>query len=136
MTTLLNTERQAQPAYSQQSIVPDAADLQIILAAWNEATDRLQRTHEALQAEVRRLSDELEVKNRELARRNRLADLGQMASHVAHEVRNGLVPLKLYLSLLKRRVRDDANSSEIVGNVEAGFSALEVIVSDLLNFSA
>lgn len=118
------------------AIVPDAADLQIILAAWNEATDRLQRTHEALQAEVRRLSDELEAKNRELARRNRLADLGQMASHVAHEVRNGLVPLKLYLSLLKRRVRDDATSSEIVGNVESGFAALEIIVSDLLHFSA
>src|SRR5687768_4760534 len=83
-------------------------DLQIILAAWQEATDRLQRTHEALQGEVRRLSDELEAKNNELARRNRLADLGQMASHVAHEVRNGLVPIKLYLSLLKRRVRDDA----------------------------
>src|SRR3982750_3446804 len=111
-------------------------DLQTILHAWNSATERLQQTHELLRAEVKRLSDELEVKNRELARRNRLADLGQMASHVAHEVRNGLVPLKLYLSLLKRRVRDDAGSSEIVGNVEAGFSALEVIVSDLLNFSA
>ncbi|WP_254512049.1 sensor histidine kinase [Anatilimnocola floriformis] len=130
MSDMLTQERES------AAIIPDAADLQIILAAWNEATDRLQRTHEALQAEVRRLSDELEVKNRELARRNRLADLGQMASHVAHEVRNGLVPLKLYLSLLKRRVRDDAGSSEIVGNVESGFSALEVIVSDLLNFSA
>jgi signal transduction histidine kinase len=129
MTTLLTN-----PA--AESIVPDGADLQIILAAWNEATDRLQRTHEALQAEVRRLSDELEAKNRELARRNRLADLGQMASHVAHEVRNGLVPLKLYLSLLKRRVREEATSSEIVGNLESGFTALEVIVSDLLHFSA
>jgi signal transduction histidine kinase len=115
---------------------PDAADLQLILAAWHEATDRLQRTHEALQAEVRRLSDELEAKNKELARRNRLADLGQMASHVAHEVRNGLVPIKLYLSLLRRKLRDDANNSEIVGHLETGFSGLETIVSDLLHFSA
>jgi signal transduction histidine kinase len=119
-----------------ESLTAESVDLQTILAAWNEATDRLQRTHEALQAEVRRLSDELEVKNKELARRNRLADLGQMASHVAHEVRNGLVPLKLYLSLLRRRVREDATGSEIVGNIESGFSALEVIVSDLLHFSA
>ncbi len=109
--------------YTLKTFLDSYADLQIILAAWNEATDRLQRTHEALQAEVRRLSDELEAKNRELARRNRLADLGQMASHVAHEVRNGLVPLKLYLSLLKRRVREEATSSEIVGNLESGFTA-------------
>ena len=79
------------------------SELETILAAWHEATERLQRTHEALRGEVARLSDELEAKNRELARRNRLADLGQMASHVAHEVRNSLLPMKLYLSLLRRQ---------------------------------
>jgi signal transduction histidine kinase len=121
---------------SSASVMPDAADLQLILAAWHEATDRLQRTHVALQAEVRRLSDELETKNKELARRNRLADLGQMASHVAHEVRNGLVPIKLYLSLLRRRLRDDTGSGEIVAHLETSFSGLETIVSDLLHFSA
>ncbi len=80
------------------------ADLQTVLAAWHGATLRLEQTHAALRAEVCRLTDELEIKNRELARKNRLADLGQMASHVAHEVRNNLVPVGLYLSLLRRRV--------------------------------
>src|SRR5262245_29669910 len=103
----------------------DELDLQTILAAWNEATDRLQHTHEALSAEVRRLSDELEVKNRELARKNRLADLGQMASHVAHEVRNSLVPMKLYLSLLRRRIESDRSSLDVLDKVTAGFTALE-----------
>ena len=31
-----------------------AAELQTVLAAWNMATERLQQTHEALRAEVRR----------------------------------------------------------------------------------
>ena len=114
---------------------PDA-DLQTILAAWNEATDRLQRTHEALREEVRRLSDELEAKNRELARKNRLADLGQMASHVAHEVRNSLVPMKLYLSLLRRRIAGDRGSLDVLDKVTSGFTALEVTVGDLLHFSS
>jgi signal transduction histidine kinase len=111
-------------------------DLQVILQAWNQATDRLQQTHEALRSEVRRLSDELEAKNRELARKNRLADLGQMASHVAHEVRNSLVPMKLYLSLLRRRISDDAGSLDVLDKVTAGFTALEATVSDLLHFSS
>lgn len=111
-------------------------DLQTILAAWNEATNRLQHTHEALRSEVRRLSDELESKNRELARKNRLADLGQMASHVAHEVRNSLVPMKLYLSLLKRRIDDDRGSVDVLDKVTAGFTALEATVGDLLHFSS
>src|SRR3954447_13293129 len=111
-------------------------DLQTIFSAWNEATDRLQQTHEALRSEVGRLSDELEAKNRELARKNRLADLGQMASHVAHEVRNSLVPMKLYLSLLKRRIDDDRGSVDVLDKVMAGFTALEATVGDLLHFSS
>lgn len=111
-------------------------DLQTILQAWNSATERLQQTHELLRAEVKRLTDELEAKNRELARQNRLADLGQMASHVAHEVRNGLVPMKLYLNLLRRRLTSDAASLEIAGKIGCGFAALETVVNDLLQFTS
>lgn len=112
------------------------ADLEVVLAAWQEATSRLEQTHEALRAEVRRLTDELEVKNRELARKNRLADLGQMASHVAHEVRNNLVPVTLYLSLLRRRVAGDAECGRILEKVASGFTALDATVNDLLHFTA
>jgi len=114
----------------------DRAELTTVLAAWHGATLRLEQTHEALRAEVCRLSDELAVKNRELARKNRLADLGQMASHVAHEVRNNLVPVKLYLSLLRRRLTADPGSCEVLEKVDSGFVALESAVSDLLNFTA
>ena len=90
------------------------ADLETVLAAWHTATLRLERTHETLCGEVARLTKELEIKNRELARKNRLADLGQMASHVAHEVRNNLVPVSLYMSLLRRRLSDDSGSLDIL----------------------
>lgn len=112
------------------------SELEMILTAWHEATDRLQRTHEALRGEVARLSDELEAKNRELARKNRLADLGQMASHVAHEVRNGLAPVTLYFSLLRRRIQDDPACLSIMDKLESGFTALDTTVNDLLSFTS
>ena len=127
---------------SEDHIVPEPlqvdgnADLEAVLAAWHTATVRLEQTHEALRAEVRRLTDELEVKNRELARKKRLADLGQMASHIAHEVRNNLVPVTLYLSLLRRRVSDDPGSLDVLVKIEAGFAALNVTVNDLLQFTS
>jgi signal transduction histidine kinase len=113
-----------------------AVDLEAVLAAWHTATLRLERTHETLCAEVARLNQELETKNRELARKNRLADLGQMASHVAHEVRNNLVPVSLYMSLLRRRLSDDSGSLDILAKIEAGFIALDTTVNDLLSFTA
>jgi signal transduction histidine kinase len=59
-----------------------------------------------------------------------------MAAHVAHEVRNSLVPVNLYLSLLRRRLAEDSGSLDILTKVEAGFAALDATVSDLLNFTA
>jgi len=112
------------------------ASLETVLAAWHDATMRLQQTHEVLQTEVGRLTNELEEKNRELAIQNRLADLGRMASHVAHEVRNSLVPVTLYMSLLKRRLDNDPGSMEILHKVEAGFTTLDNTVNDLLNFTS
>ncbi|QDU55326.1 sensor histidine kinase [Aeoliella mucimassa] len=112
------------------------ADLETLLDAWNTATLRLEHTHATLHAEVARLSDELECKNRELARKNRLADLGQMASHVAHEVKNNLVPVTLNLSLLRRRLADDSVALDTLSQVEAGFQSLDATVNDLLSFTA
>ena len=106
-------------------------DLERLLDAWNAATSRLQATHETLREQVRRLSDELENKNRELARKNRLADLGQLASHVAHEVRNGLMPLTLYTSLLRRRVAGDAESCDVLEKIENGLFWRPVISASM-----
>lgn len=120
---------------SEEPLTADS-ELSALLDAWNIATLRLEQTHAALHAEVSRLSDELETKNRELARKNRLADLGQMASHVAHEVKNNLVPVTLNLSLLRRRLGDDTAALAVLSQVEAGFQSLDATVNDLLSFTA
>ena len=112
------------------------ADLGTVLSAWEETTLRLEQTHKALREEVKRLTDELEIKNRDLARKNRLADLGQMAAHVAHEVRNNLVPVTLYLSLLRRRILGDCENLNLLDKISAGFTALDATVNDLLHFTA
>ena len=127
---------QAVEVASLAPMLGDDPSLAAILEAWNDATLRLQHTHESLQAEVARLTDELAAKDEELARENRLADLGRMASHVAHEVRNSLVPVNLYMSLLRRRLTDDSGSLDVLTKVEAGFAALDATVNDLLNFTA
>lgn len=135
------TDEALEPANTEFSVedlfAPGAEiDLEAVLGAWHTATVRLERTHETLCGEVARLTKELEVKNRELARKNRLADLGQMASHVAHEVRNNLVPVSLYMTLLRRRLSEDTGSLSILSKIEAGFTALDATVNDLLSFTA
>lgn len=109
---------------------------QTIIDAWQQAAERLEQTHAALREEVARLTNELAIKNRELARKNRLADLGQIASHVAHEVRNNLVPVSLYAGVLRRQLAEQAESLEVLQRIEAGLTALDAMVNDMLNFTA
>jgi signal transduction histidine kinase len=135
MAPLLNQPSNPLPSQLPQPL-DSTATLETVLAAWHSATLRLEQTHETLRTEVQRLTSELEVKNRELARKNRLADLGQMASHIAHEVRNNLVPVTLYLSLLRRRLTDDRGSCDVLDKVASGFTAIDACVNDLLHFTA
>lgn len=129
-------------AASIQDVAEDLT-LETVLDIWQNATDRLQETHLTLQREISRLSDELEEKNRQLARKDRLADLGQMAAHVAHEVRNNLVPMTLYMNLLKRLLGQRSVASdpeedralELLGKIESGFDSMRMMVGDLLNFT-
>jgi len=124
----------------------EALTLETVLEIWQSTTARLEQTHLTLQSEVRRLTAELEEKNRQLAKKNRLADLGQMAGHVAHEVRNHLVPLTLYLSMLRRRLRlpasdktlpgGEAEALRLVDKLESNIDAMRNMVQDLLNFTA
>ena len=122
------------PDVSQTSLA--SADFDSVFGAWQAATDKLQQTHDSLRQEVRRLTHELEFKNQQLAKKNRLADLGQMAAHVAHEVRNSLVPLTLYLSLLRRHARNNDEQIALLDRIHSGLHDAQKTVKDLLQFTA
>lgn len=134
---LTSNETTAAMKPAEDWVLPSAEDgLGAVLEAWQAATIRLEKTHEALRAEVKRLTDELERKNRQLARKDRLADLGRMAAHIAHELRNSLVPVALYVSLLRRHLEHDEQGLEILECIAASHRAAENTVTDLLQFAA
>lgn len=127
---------EAPKIYIDPTSVGRRSELEQVSAAWHDAILRLEQTHEALRGEVCRLSDELELRHRELARQNRLADLGQMASHLAQEVHHHLAPVSLYLSLLRRRLSADSGSAVVLDKIESGMLTLDASVNDLLSFAS
>ena len=106
-----------------------------MLDAWNAATERLQRTHEALREEVHRLTNELEVKNRELARKNRLADLGQDGLPRGPRGPQRAGPGDPVPEPVAPPADGRPDALRIMDKVEAGFTSLGATVNDLLSFT-
>jgi signal transduction histidine kinase len=110
-------------------------ELGAMIAAYSEVTDRLKHSHDKLVGEVRRLREQLDEKNRELVRRERLAALGEMAAGVAHEIRNPLSGISLYASMLSRDLGDRPESQRLADRISGGVRALDGIVGDILAFA-
>lgn len=106
-----------------------------IIMAYSEVTEKLERSHDRLKAQVQKLRDELSEKNRLLERKNRLAALGEMAAGMAHEIRNPLGGIQLYASLMRKDLHDRPQAVVVVEKISAGVRRIEALVSQVLHFT-
>ena len=116
-------------------VLPRGEELKGLLEAYLASTQALERAQEALRSQVGALSAELEQKNALLARRNRLAELGEMAAGVAHEIRNPLGGIRLYAGLLERDLLADPERLSLVRRLLSGVDQLDRIVREMLAFT-
>src|SRR5947199_7076497 len=117
------------PASHVNASAQRVEELGRIIMAYSEVTERLQQSHDQLNATVQRLREELSEKNRLLERKNRLAALGEMAAGLAHEIRNPLGGIQLYASLLAKDVADRPASNHLVTKISAGVKRLDSLVT-------
>ncbi len=110
-------------------------ELSEIMKVYNEATANLQESHDVLCNEVTRLQRELVSTNVQLQRSKRLAALGEMAAGIAHEIRNPLGAITLYLDMLKEDLPSGEMNHDIVLKTIDAVSGLGGIVDDVLDFS-
>lgn len=110
-------------------------DLREIVESYNMLAERLTESQGALRAEVLELRKELALKNRQLARKNRLAVLGEMAAGVAHEIRNPLGGIELYAGLIRRESGGSPKVIRWAERIHQATSDLSHIVGDILDFT-
>jgi signal transduction histidine kinase len=71
----------------------------------------------------------------EIAERNRLSALGEMASRIAHEVRNPLTAIKLRVELLAETAQD-AGDQQSLAHILNEINRLELVVSATLSLAS
>jgi len=78
--------------------------------------------------EIRKLQDEISEKER-------LAYLGELSATVAHEVRNPLNSIELFVGLLKRRISDQTEREQAINNIQREIRTLNTFITDFLTFA-
>ncbi len=126
-------------AKAERGRSPGVDDLADIIRAYNQVTDKLQRSHEVLQAEVVRLRRELASADAQLQRSKRLSALGEMAAGIAHEVRNPLAAIQLYASMIVQDLSVMGESARepmrCANEIVSAVRGLDAIVGDVLAFA-
>lgn len=111
------------------------ASLEEAFLRFESASERLEERYSQLLQETERLRREVERKDQEIKRGQRLALLGETAAGIAHEVRNPLGAIQLFVSLLKRDLRDRPETMKIALEIEKSVTVLDNVVSNILRFS-
>jgi len=110
-------------------------DLRALMHSVTETTERLQATHTTLHEQVARLQRELAEANSQLRRSRQLAALGEMAAGIAHELRNPLGSIQLYVQMLEEDLAGDDAQTDLCRKISRAVSGLDAIVRDVLQFA-
>jgi signal transduction histidine kinase len=106
-----------------------------VIERFNDSTAKLESRHTELLHEVAELQEQLRRKDEEVKRSERLAMLGETAAGLAHEIRNPLGAINLFVSMLRRDLRDRPESLELLDQVDRSIRSLDGVVSNVLHFA-
>jgi len=112
-----------------------SSSLMQALEKFNESSTKLESQHAALLQEVDDLRMQLRQKDEEVKRAERLAMLGETAAGLAHEIRNPLGAISLFVSMLKADLKDRPDAVDLVEQIERGIKSLDSVVSNVLHFA-
>lgn len=101
-------------------------------------TDELRelgRYVQLLMTDVAETRSDLEHSRTQLAHSDKLAAVGKLAAGVAHEIRNPLTAIKMWLYSLRRNVQQDNDTQQKFGIIAEEIGRLESIVRNFLEFS-
>lgn len=104
-------------------------------AKFNETSEQLQLKYRELLEESNRLRETVKEKEKEIKNQEKLVMLGETAAAIAHEVRNPLGAIKLFVSLLRSDCSEKPESLQLIDQIDASIDSLDNVVTNILQFS-
>ncbi len=127
----------------EKAIVTDRRDeIGKLVAGFTDMAAKLKKARGELEGKVRASNTELEKayymlkqKQEQLIRSEKIAALGQLSAGVAHEIRNPLTSIKLFIQSLEKEMEPDENQKEDFRIIKKEIDRLNEIVVRFLTFA-
>lgn len=103
---------------------------------FTQASSRLEEKYLELQRETEDLRRQIKEKDEKIKRAERLSMLGETAAGIAHEIRNPLGAIKLFVSMLRRDLADRPQANKLVNEIDRSVTSLDQVVGNILSFSS
>jgi two-component system NtrC family sensor kinase len=127
----------------QKAIVADRKDeIGKLMDGFTKMAAKLEKAYAALEGKVQASNTELEKayfmlkqKQEQLIRSAKMAALGQLSAGVAHEIRNPLTSIKIFIQSLEKQLDLDETQQEDFRIIKKEMDRLNEIVIRFLNFA-
>jgi PAS domain S-box-containing protein len=120
--------------YRQQFVFHREDGREIII---DSATTLMRSDQSEIEGIILNLNDITQLKRleEEAERKNRLTAMGEIAMQVAHEIRNPLGSIELFLSMLKMDLAEHEDEIELVQHIASAAKSMNHIISNLLEYT-
>ncbi|MBT4289696.1 MAG: PAS domain S-box protein [Deltaproteobacteria bacterium] len=129
-----NSIEKISEGYQQEFKYKKNIDSQAIISS---STTLMESDEKEKQGIIINLSDITALKKleEEAERRNRLTAMGEIAMQVAHEIRNPLGSIKLFVSMMKKDFDEDSAEMELMQHISSAIQSMNHIISNLLEYT-
>jgi signal transduction histidine kinase len=93
--------------------------------SFNSMVESLEKTKKELE----------EYHKQQLDRAARLASIGEVASGIAHEIRNPLTSISCAIQVLQSEMKDDTRGKKVIQEIQNQIKRLDSTIKDLLNYA-
>ncbi len=100
-------------------------ELGLLAKSFNSMVESLEKAKKELE----------EYHRQQLDRAARLASIGEVASGIAHEIRNPLTSISCAIQVLQSEMKDDAKGKKVIYEIQNQIKRLDSSIKDLLNYA-
>jgi two-component system NtrC family sensor kinase len=113
-----------------------------LIAGFNVMAEKLKKAYKELEGEVEASNKELEIayqmlkqRQEQLIQSEKMAALGQLSAGIAHEIRNPLTSIKIFIQSLEKEIDLDENQEEDFRIIMKEIDRINENITRFLNFA-